>query len=176
MFQCYLFSISVHICFFQFLYWHVKCPLLDRLRKEEKQRQELEKSRRKLEGDSTELYDQIAELQAQIAELRAQLAKKEDELQAALARWVKLIWGLAFNFGFIYHFHICRFITCYILIIFFPPLVGLRGKLHLRMLPRRTFVSWRPSSQSCRKIWSWRKVLVLKLKNTAGTWEKNWRL
>uniref|UniRef100_A0A8C2GM48 Myosin-9 n=1 Tax=Cyprinus carpio TaxID=7962 RepID=A0A8C2GM48_CYPCA len=60
--------------------------LEDRLRKEEKQRQELEKSRRRLEGDSTELHDQIAELQAQIAELRAQLAKKEEELQAALAR------------------------------------------------------------------------------------------
>ncbi|XP_051985877.1 myosin-9-like [Xyrauchen texanus] len=60
--------------------------LEDRLRKEEKQRQELEKNRRKLEGDSTELHDQIAELQAQIAELRAQLAKKEEELQAALAR------------------------------------------------------------------------------------------
>jgi len=58
----------------------------DRLRREEKQRQELEKNRRKLEGDSTELTDQIAELQAQIAELRAQLAKKEEELQAALAR------------------------------------------------------------------------------------------
>ncbi|KAG7491612.1 hypothetical protein MATL_G00005540 [Megalops atlanticus] len=60
--------------------------LEDRLRKEEKMRQELEKNRRKLEGDSTELHDQIAELQAQIAELRAQLAKKEEELQAALAR------------------------------------------------------------------------------------------
>uniref|UniRef100_A0A667ZP52 Myosin-9 n=1 Tax=Myripristis murdjan TaxID=586833 RepID=A0A667ZP52_9TELE len=60
--------------------------LEDRLRREEKQRQELEKNRRKLEGDSTELHDQIAELQAQIAELRAQLAKKEEELQAALAR------------------------------------------------------------------------------------------
>ncbi|XP_042581386.1 myosin-9-like isoform X1 [Cyprinus carpio] len=60
--------------------------LEDRLRKEEKQRQELEKSRRRLEGDSTELHDQIAELQAQIAELRAQLAKKEEELQAELAR------------------------------------------------------------------------------------------
>uniref|UniRef100_A0A8C9R7U0 Myosin-9 n=1 Tax=Scleropages formosus TaxID=113540 RepID=A0A8C9R7U0_SCLFO len=60
--------------------------LEDRLRKEEKLRQELEKNRRKLEGDSTELHDQIAELQAQIAELRAQLAKKEEELQAALAR------------------------------------------------------------------------------------------
>ncbi|XP_069053298.1 myosin-9 isoform X2 [Lepisosteus oculatus] len=60
--------------------------LEDRLRREEKLRQELEKNRRKLEGDSTELHDQIAELQAQIAELRAQLAKKEEELQAALAR------------------------------------------------------------------------------------------
>lgn len=58
----------------------------DRLRREEKQRQELEKNRRKLEGDFTEIHDQIAELQAQIAELRAQLARKEEELQAALAR------------------------------------------------------------------------------------------
>lgn len=49
----------------------------------------MEKNRRKLEGDSTELHDQIAELQAQIAELRAQLAKKEEELQAALARQEK---------------------------------------------------------------------------------------
>ncbi|XP_034045960.1 myosin-9-like isoform X2 [Thalassophryne amazonica] len=60
--------------------------LEDRLRREEKQRQELEKNRRKLEGDFTEIHDQIADLQAQIAELRAQLAKKEEELQAALAR------------------------------------------------------------------------------------------
>lgn len=52
-------------------------------------RQELEKNRRKLEGDSTELHDQIADLQAQIAELRAQLAKKEEELHAALARFLK---------------------------------------------------------------------------------------
>lgn len=58
----------------------------DRLKKEEKTRQELEKNRRKLEGDSTELTDQIAELQAQINELRAQLAKKEEELHAALSR------------------------------------------------------------------------------------------
>lgn len=66
------------------------CPslpfLAERLRREEKQRQELEKTRRKLEGDSTDLSDQIAELQAQIAELKMQLAKKEEELQAALAR------------------------------------------------------------------------------------------
>lgn len=60
--------------------------LTERLRREEKQRQELEKTRRKLEGDSTDLHDQIAELQAQIAELKMQLAKKEEELQAALAR------------------------------------------------------------------------------------------
>lgn len=61
-------------------------PFSERLRREEKQRQELEKTRRKLEGDSTDLNDQIAELQAQIAELKMQLAKKEEELQAALAR------------------------------------------------------------------------------------------
>ncbi|XP_069823485.1 myosin-9 isoform X2 [Dendropsophus ebraccatus] len=60
--------------------------LEERLRREEKQRQELEKTRRKLEGDSTDLHDQIAELQAQIAELKLQLAKKEEELNATLAR------------------------------------------------------------------------------------------
>ncbi|XP_033944939.2 myosin-9-like isoform X2 [Pseudochaenichthys georgianus] len=60
--------------------------LEDRLRREEKSRQELEKNRRKLDGDFNEVHDQISELQAQIAELRAQLAKKEEELQAALAR------------------------------------------------------------------------------------------
>ncbi|NXX62803.1 MYH11 protein, partial [Scopus umbretta] len=57
-----------------------------RLKKEEKSRQELEKIKRKLEGESSDLHEQIAELQAQIAELKAQLAKKEEELQAALAR------------------------------------------------------------------------------------------
>uniref|UniRef100_A0A8C3CY25 Myosin heavy chain 11 n=1 Tax=Cairina moschata TaxID=8855 RepID=A0A8C3CY25_CAIMO len=57
-----------------------------RLKKEEKSRQELEKTKRKLEGESSDLHEQIAELQAQIAELKAQLAKKEEELQAALAR------------------------------------------------------------------------------------------
>ncbi|KAM4650637.1 LOW QUALITY PROTEIN: myosin-9 [Discoglossus pictus] len=60
--------------------------LEERLRREEKQRQELEKIRRKLDGDSSDLHDQIAELQAQIAELKMQLAKKEEELQATLAR------------------------------------------------------------------------------------------
>uniref|UniRef100_A0A8C3T527 Myosin heavy chain 11 n=1 Tax=Chelydra serpentina TaxID=8475 RepID=A0A8C3T527_CHESE len=57
-----------------------------RLKKEEKSRQELEKTKRKLEGDASDLHEQIADLQAQIAELKMQLAKKEEELQAALAR------------------------------------------------------------------------------------------
>ncbi|XP_072339298.1 myosin-10 isoform X2 [Scyliorhinus torazame] len=57
-----------------------------RLKKEEKTRQELEKSKRKLDGETTDLQDQIAELQQQIEELKIQLAKKEEELQAALAR------------------------------------------------------------------------------------------
>lgn len=57
-----------------------------RLKKEEKSRQELDKIKRKLEGEASDLHEQIAELQAQIAELKAQLAKKEEELQAALAR------------------------------------------------------------------------------------------
>uniref|UniRef100_A0A2K5J7E8 Myosin motor domain-containing protein n=1 Tax=Colobus angolensis palliatus TaxID=336983 RepID=A0A2K5J7E8_COLAP len=57
-----------------------------RLKKEEKSRQELEKLKRKLEGDASDYHEQIADLQAQIAELKMQLAKKEEELQAALAR------------------------------------------------------------------------------------------
>uniref|UniRef100_A0A8B9RP77 Myosin-11-like n=1 Tax=Astyanax mexicanus TaxID=7994 RepID=A0A8B9RP77_ASTMX len=57
-----------------------------RLKKEEKTRQELDKAKRKLEAESNDLQEQIADLQAQIAELKAQLAKKEEELQAALAR------------------------------------------------------------------------------------------
>lgn len=58
-----------------------------RLKKEEKSRQELDKVKRKLEGEVNDLHEQIAELQAQIADLKAQLAKKEEELQAALARY-----------------------------------------------------------------------------------------
>lgn len=46
----------------------------------------MEKAKRKLDGETTDLQDQIAELQAQIEELKIQLAKKEEELQAALAR------------------------------------------------------------------------------------------
>ncbi|XP_077314709.1 myosin-10 isoform X6 [Lithobates pipiens] len=60
--------------------------LEERLKKEEKTRQELEKAKRKLDGETSDLADQIAELQAQIEELKLQLAKKEEELQAALAR------------------------------------------------------------------------------------------
>ncbi|PKK18020.1 myosin, heavy chain 10, non-muscle [Columba livia] len=60
--------------------------LEERLKKEEKTRQELEKAKRKLDGETTDLQDQIAELQAQIEELKIQLTKKEEELQAALAR------------------------------------------------------------------------------------------
>ncbi|XP_021270948.1 myosin-10 isoform X1 [Numida meleagris] len=60
--------------------------LEERLKKEEKTRQELEKAKRKLDGETTDLQDQIAELQTQIEELKIQLAKKEEELQAALAR------------------------------------------------------------------------------------------
>ncbi|XP_038605793.1 myosin-10 isoform X2 [Tachyglossus aculeatus] len=60
--------------------------LEERLKKEEKTRQELEKAKRKLDGETTDLQDQIAELQAQLEELKVQLAKKEEELQAALAR------------------------------------------------------------------------------------------
>lgn len=60
----------------------------ERLKKEEKTRQELEKAKRKLDAETTDLQDQIVELQAQIEELKIQLTKKEEELQAALARSV----------------------------------------------------------------------------------------
>nr|XP_049577122.1 myosin-10 isoform X3 [Syngnathus scovelli] len=60
--------------------------LEERLKKEEKTRQELEKAKRKLDAETTDLQDQIAELQLQIEELKIQLAKKEEELQASLAR------------------------------------------------------------------------------------------
>lgn len=67
---------------------HVMCLPAERLKKEEKTRQELEKAKRKLDAETTDLQDQIAELQAQIEELKIQLTKKEEELQAALARSV----------------------------------------------------------------------------------------
>lgn len=59
---------------------------IERLKKEEKTRQELEKAKRKLDAETTDLQDQIAELQAQIDEMKVQLSKKEEELQAVLAR------------------------------------------------------------------------------------------
>lgn len=61
--------------------------LTERLKKEEKTRQELEKAKRKLDTETSDLQDQITELQAQIDELKLQLAKKEEELQAAQARY-----------------------------------------------------------------------------------------
>ena len=62
----------------------------ERLKKEEKTRQELEKAKRKLDAETTDLQEQIAELQAQVEELKTHLAKKEEELQASLARWGRL--------------------------------------------------------------------------------------
>lgn len=61
---------------------------VERLKKEEKTRQELEKAKRKLDAETTDLQDQIAELQAQIDEMKIQLSKKEEELQTVLARSV----------------------------------------------------------------------------------------
>lgn len=80
-------------------------PPADRLRKEEKGRQELEKLKRRLDGESSELQEQMAEQQQRVEELRAQLGRKEEELQAALTRcgggapatppWVQSPWALA---------------------------------------------------------------------------------
>uniref|UniRef100_A0A7N4NKW3 Myosin heavy chain 14 n=1 Tax=Sarcophilus harrisii TaxID=9305 RepID=A0A7N4NKW3_SARHA len=58
----------------------------ERLKLEEKSRQELEKTKRRLDGESSELQEQMLEQQRRADELRAQLGRKEDELQAALAR------------------------------------------------------------------------------------------
>lgn len=90
------------VCVTEYVEHLVSC-LKERLKKEEKTRQELEKAKRKLDGETTDLQDQIAELQAQIDELKIQLAKKEEELQGALARSAAptqalildaLLWGL----------------------------------------------------------------------------------
>lgn len=59
---------------------------LERLKKEEKTRQELEKAKRKLDGETSDFQDQIAELQAQTEELKLQMSKKEDEQQTMQAR------------------------------------------------------------------------------------------
>lgn len=58
----------------------------DRLKKEEKGRQELEKLKRRLDGESSELQEQMVEQKQRAEELLAQLGRKEDELQAALVR------------------------------------------------------------------------------------------
>lgn len=61
----------------------------ERLKKEEKTRQELEKAKRKLDAETTDLQDQIVEFQGQIEELKIQLTKKEEELQTSLSRSVR---------------------------------------------------------------------------------------
>lgn len=60
---------------------------LERLKKEEKTRQELEKAKRKLDGETSDFQDQIAELQSQIEEVKVQLSKKEEEQQLMQARY-----------------------------------------------------------------------------------------
>lgn len=59
----------------------------ERLKKEEKTRQELEKAKRKLDAETTDLQDQIAEFQTQSQEMKSQ---KEEEMQAALSRLVTM--------------------------------------------------------------------------------------
>lgn len=59
---------------------------LERLKKEEKTRQELEKAKRKLDGETSDFQDQVAELQTQIEELKGQLGKKEEEQQTMQTR------------------------------------------------------------------------------------------
>ncbi|PWA15527.1 hypothetical protein CCH79_00014746 [Gambusia affinis] len=59
---------------------------LERLKKEEKTRQELEKAKRKLDGETSDFKDQIGELQSQIEELKVQLSKKEEEQQMMQTR------------------------------------------------------------------------------------------
>lgn len=59
---------------------------VERLKKEEKTRQELEKAKRKLDGETSDFQDQIAELQTQIEELKGQLGKKEEEQQVIQSR------------------------------------------------------------------------------------------
>lgn len=71
----------------------------DRLRKEEKGRQELEKLKRRLDGESSELQEQMAEQQQRAEELRAQLGRKEEELQAALVRCGCSAWACRWHRG-----------------------------------------------------------------------------
>lgn len=59
-------------------------------------------------------------------------------------------------------------------LLFISPL-GLRRRLQPRTQPRRRSGSWRLRSLSCKRIWSWRGRRAPRLRNTAGTWERNWR-
>ena len=61
----------------------------ERLKKEEKGRQELEKAKRKLDGELSDLQEQIGEQQAQVEELRQQLTKKEEEAQVFQSRYAR---------------------------------------------------------------------------------------
>uniref|UniRef100_A0A8C9Z4M1 Myosin, heavy chain 10, non-muscle n=1 Tax=Sander lucioperca TaxID=283035 RepID=A0A8C9Z4M1_SANLU len=63
-----------------------KAKNLGKVKNKQEMMMELEKAKRKLDAETTDLQDQIVELQAQIEELKFQLTKKEEELQAALAR------------------------------------------------------------------------------------------
>lgn len=72
--------------FFKTTLFSIFLPYLERLKKEEKTRQELEKAKRKLDGETSDFQDQIAELQAQIEELKGQLGKKEEEQQVMQSR------------------------------------------------------------------------------------------
>ena len=56
--------------------------LEERLKREEKLRQELEKIRRQLEAEIANLRDQIADLQMQVEELKAQNQRKDEEIAA----------------------------------------------------------------------------------------------
>lgn len=52
---------------------------------------------------------------------------------------------------------------------------GSRKRQHKRTSPRKRSASWRRSSRSCRRTWSWRGRPEPRQRNTAGIWEKSWR-
>lgn len=63
----------------------------ERLKKEEKTRQELEKAKRKLDGETSDFQDQVAEFQTQIEELKGQMGKKEEEQQLMQTRYERTL-------------------------------------------------------------------------------------
>ena len=65
--------------------------LEERLKKEEKLRQELEKIRRQLQSEIAVLKDEIADLIAQIEELKAQNQRKDEEIAALQDKQVKIL-------------------------------------------------------------------------------------